>query len=63
LSLIYKKLKFPKNLKKAMKDVEGDKVPFTATSLAGDVALAQRAILVENVYNAEELTNIHPRLQ
>jgi len=63
LSLIYKKLKFPKNLKKAMKDVEGDKVPFTATSLAGYVALAQRAILVENVYNAEELTNIHPRLQ
>ena len=63
MSLIYKKLKFAKNLKKAMKDVEGDKVPFTATSLAGDVALAQRAILVENVYNAEELTNIHPRLQ
>ncbi len=103
LSQIYKKLKFAKNLKKAMKDVEGDmlallrcklftiyqsvdngkeivatykggigsdegndiviKVPFTPTSLAGYVALAQRAILVDNVYNAEELTNIHPRLQ
>jgi type II secretory ATPase GspE/PulE/Tfp pilus assembly ATPase PilB-like protein len=103
LSQIYKKLKFAKNLKKAMKEVEGDlltllgcklftifqsvdngkeivatfkggigsddnpdfviKVPFTATSLAGYVALSQRPILVENVYNAEELTNIHPRLQ
>ncbi|MES2605017.1 MAG: hypothetical protein V4603_08770, partial [Pseudomonadota bacterium] len=103
LSLIYKKLKFAKNLKKAMKDVEGEmlallgcklftiyqsvdngkeiqasykggigsdegndiviKVPFSPTSLAGYVALAQRPILVENVYNAEELTNIHPRLQ
>ena len=87
LSQIYKKLKFAKNLKKAMKDVEGEmlallkcklftiyqsvdngkeivatykggigsdegndiviKVPFTPTSLAGYVALAQRAILVE----------------
>ncbi len=103
LSQIYKKLKFAKNLKKAMKEVEGDllallgcklftifqsvdngkeivatfkggigsdenpdfviKVPFTATSLAGYVALSQRPILVENLYNAEELTNIHPRLQ
>lgn len=103
LSQIYKKLKFAKNLRKAMKEVEGDllsllgcklftifqsvdngkeivatfkggigsddnpdfviKVPFTATSLAGYVALSQRPILVENVYNAEELTNIHPRLQ
>ena len=103
LSQIYKKLKFAKNLKKAMKEVEGDllallgcklftifqsvdngkeivatfkggigsdenpdfviKVPFTATSLAGYVALSQRPILVENVYNSEELTNIHPRLQ
>ena len=103
LSLIYKKLKFAKNLKKAMKDVEGEmlsllgcklftiyqsvdngkeiqasykggigsdenpdfviKVPFTPTSLAGYVALSQRPILVENVYNAEELTGIHPRLQ
>ncbi|HEY0961780.1 MAG TPA: GspE/PulE family protein [Pseudomonadales bacterium] len=103
LSQIYKKLKFAKNLKKAMKEVEGDllsllgcklftifqsvdngkeivatfkggigsdenpdfviKVPFTATSLAGYVALSQRPILVENVYDADELTNIHPRLQ
>lgn len=103
LSQIYKKLKFAKNLKKAMKEVESDllallgcklftifqsvdngreivatfkggigsdenpdfviKVPFTATSLAGYVALSQRPILVENVYDADELTNIHPRLQ
>jgi len=103
LSQIYKKLKFAKNLKKAMKDVEGEllgllrcklftiyqsvdngkeieatykggigsnensdiviRVPFSATSLAGYVALGQRPILVENVYNAEELTAIHPRLQ
>ncbi|MGV3593559.1 MAG: GspE/PulE family protein, partial [Gammaproteobacteria bacterium] len=103
LSQIYKKLKFAKNLKKAMKEVESDllallgcklftifqsvdngkeivatfkggigsdedpdfviKVPFTATSLAGYVALSQRPILVANVYDADELTNIHPRLQ
>jgi type II secretory ATPase GspE/PulE/Tfp pilus assembly ATPase PilB-like protein len=103
LSQIYKKLKFAKNLKKAMKEVEAEmlamlgcklftiyqsvdngkeiiasfkggigsdedtdfviRVPFSPTSLAGYVALSQRPILVENVYNAEELTNIHPRLQ
>lgn len=103
LSQIYKKLKFAKNLKKAMKEVEGEmlgmlgcklftiyqsvdngkeivasfkggigsdedtgfviRVPFSPTSLAGYVALSQRPILVENVYNSEELTNIHPRLQ
>ena len=103
LSQIYKKLKFAKNLKKAMKEVETEmlgmlgckmftiyqsvdngkeiiasfkggigsdedtdfviRVPFSPTSLAGFVALSQRPILVENVYNAEELTNIHPRLQ
>jgi type II secretory ATPase GspE/PulE/Tfp pilus assembly ATPase PilB-like protein len=103
LSQIYKKLRFAKNLKKAMKEVEGElltllrcklftifqsvdngkeivatfkggigsdddpdfviKVPFTATSLAGYVALSQRPILVENVYDADELVNIHPRLQ
>jgi len=103
LSQIYKKLKFAKNLKKAMKEVEGElltllrcklftiyqsvdngkeieatykggigsnenndiviRVPLSATSLAGYVALGQRPILVENVYDVEELTNIHPRLQ
>ena len=103
LGLIYKKLKFAKNLKKAMKEVEGEmlgmlgckmftiyqsvdngkeiiasfrggigsdentdcviRVPFSATSLAGYVALSQCPILVENVYNAEALTNIHPSLQ
>ena len=103
LSQIYKKLKFSKNLKKAMKDVEQDmltmlgcklftiyqsvdngkeivasykggigsdqnndiviKVPFSATSLAGYVALSQRPILVENVYDAEQLSNIHPQLK
>ncbi len=103
LALISKKLKFAKNLKKAMKEVEAEilallkcklftiyqsvdngkeieatfkggigsdessnsviRVPFGTTSLSGFVALGQRPLLVENVYNAEELVNIHPRLQ
>ncbi len=104
LASLYKQLKFAKNLKKAMKEVEGTilelmgaklftiyqsdkngreivasfkgdirphegdddieiRVPFTPTSLAGYVALSQRPILVEDVYNAEKLTEIHARLQ
>ena len=104
LAGLYKQLKFSKNLKKAMKEVQGDilelmgckmftifqsvdngkeivasfkgdirkhdddddieiRVPFTPTSLAGYVALSQRAILVEDVYDAEKLTEIHARLQ
>ena len=104
LAGLYKELKFSKNLKKAMKEVEssilelmgckmftifqsvdngkeivasfmGDtrpheeddsieiRVPFTPTSLAGYVALSQRALLVEDVYDAEKLTEIHGRLQ
>jgi type II secretory ATPase GspE/PulE/Tfp pilus assembly ATPase PilB-like protein len=39
------------------------RVPLSPTSLAGYVALSQRPILVENVYDAAELANIHPRLQ
>jgi GAF domain-containing protein len=39
------------------------KAPFSPTSLAGYVALSQRPILVNDVYNKEELTSIHPRLQ
>lgn len=39
------------------------RVPFTATSLAGYVALSQRPILVPDVYNSEALEDIHPRLQ
>lgn len=47
---------------------EGDndieiRVPFTPTSLAGYVALSQLPLLVEDVYDAEKLTDIHPRLQ
>lgn len=102
LAEIHKKLKFSKNLKKAMKEVETDmlsllncklftiyqsidngkeieatykggigsndsdiviRVPFSATSLAGYAALAQQPILVDDVYNSQALTNIHPRLR
>jgi len=104
LAGLYKQLKFSKNLKKAMKEVEGSilelmgckmftifqsvdngkeivasfmgdtrphddserieiRVPFTPTSLAGYVALSQRSLLVEDVYDAETLTEIHGRLQ
>ncbi len=104
LASLYKQLKFAKNLKKAMKEVEGTilelmgaklftiyqsdkngreivasfkgdirphegdddieiRVPFTPTSLAGYVALSQRPILVEDVYDAEKLSEIHARLQ
>ena len=47
---------------------EGDndieiRVPFTPTSLAGYVALSQHPLLVEDVYDAEKLTDIHARLQ
>ena len=105
LAALFKQLKFSKNLKKAMKEVEvtildlmrckmftifqsfgngkeilasfkGDirpkdpnekdveiRVPFTPTSLAGYVALSQRPILVEDVYDADKLTEIHARLK
>ncbi|MDA0688297.1 MAG: GspE/PulE family protein [Proteobacteria bacterium] len=39
------------------------RVPFSTTSLAGYVALSQRALVIKNVKNSEELTDIHPRLQ
>ena len=39
------------------------RVPFSTTSLAGYVALSQRALVIRNVKNSEELTDIHPRLQ
>lgn len=38
------------------------RVPFSPTSLAGYVALSQRALVIKNVLNSEELTDIHPRL-
>ena len=105
LAALYKQLKFSKNLKKAMKEVEGTilelvgckmftifqsvdngkeivasfkgdtrpkdpnekdieiRVPFTPTSLAGYVALSQRPLLVEDVYDAEKLAEIHARLK
>ena len=105
LAALFKQLKFSKNLKKAMKEVEvtildlmrckmftifqsfgngkeilasfkGDirpkdpnekeveiRVPFTPTSLAGYVALSQRPILVEDVYDADKLAEIHARLK
>jgi len=39
------------------------RVPFSPTSLAGYVALSQRPILVKDVYDAQALEDIHPRLQ
>lgn len=39
------------------------RVPFTATSLVGYVALSQRPILVKDVYDSAALKDIHPRLQ
>lgn len=39
------------------------RVPFSPTSLAGYVALSQRSLIVKNVLNGQELTDIHPRLQ
>lgn len=39
------------------------RVPFSTTSLAGYVALSQRAIVLKNVCDSDELVDIHPRLQ
>lgn len=39
------------------------RVPFSTTSLAGYVALSQRTLVIKNVKDSEELTDIHPRLQ
>jgi len=39
------------------------RVPFSPTSLAGYVALSQRALVIKDVTNSQELTDIHPRLQ
>lgn len=39
------------------------RVPFSTTSLAGYVALSQRALIIKNVKDSEELLDIHPRLQ
>ncbi|PCJ27955.1 MAG: general secretion pathway protein GspE [SAR86 cluster bacterium] len=39
------------------------RVPFSPTSLAGYVALSQRALVIRNVLNSDELIDIHPRLQ
>ncbi len=39
------------------------RVPFSPTSLAGYVALSQRALVIKNVLDSNELIDIHPRLQ
>lgn len=39
------------------------KVPLGTTSLAGYVALSHRPLLIKDVNDSRELTNIHPRLQ
>ena len=38
-------------------------VPFSTTSLAGYVALSQKPLVIRNVKDSQELTDIHPRLQ
>lgn len=38
-------------------------VPLGPTSIAGYVALSHRPVLIRNVYDQEELTDIHPRLR
>ncbi len=39
------------------------RVPFSPTSLAGYVALSQRALVIRNVLDQQELLDIHPRLR
>ena len=39
------------------------RVPFSTTSLAGYVALSQKPLVIRNVKDSQELTDIHPRLQ
>lgn len=39
------------------------RVPFSPTSLAGYVALSQRALVIRNVLDQQELLDIHPRLK
>ena len=39
------------------------RVPFSPTSLAGYVALSQRALVIRNVLDHKELLDIHPRLK
>ncbi|MDP6537134.1 MAG: GAF domain-containing protein [Gammaproteobacteria bacterium] len=39
------------------------RVPFSTTSLSGYVALSQRSLVIKNVMDSQELTDIHPRLQ
>ncbi len=38
-------------------------MPFSPTSLAGYVALSQRALVIRNVLDQQELLDIHPRLR
>ena len=39
------------------------RTPFSPTSLAGYVASSQRALIVKDVNNQKELSNIHPKLK
>jgi GAF domain-containing protein len=39
------------------------RVPFSTTSLAGYVAQSQKPLVIRNVKDSQELTDIHPRLQ
>ncbi|MBL4821454.1 MAG: GspE/PulE family protein [Gammaproteobacteria bacterium] len=44
-------------------ELEEIRVPFSSTSLAGYVACSQRALVIKDVNDARELTDIHPKLK
>jgi type II secretory ATPase GspE/PulE/Tfp pilus assembly ATPase PilB-like protein len=44
-------------------DVREIRVPLSTTSIAGYVALSQRAVRINDVYDADELKAIHPNLR
>ena len=39
------------------------RVPLSPTSIAGFVALSQRSVIINNVYDRQELVKIHPQLR
>ncbi len=43
-------------------DVGIIRVPLSPSSIAGYVAMSQQSVLIDDVYDAEQLTAIHPRL-
>ena len=47
---------------KSSGDEQEIRVPFSPTSIAGFAALSQRPLLIKNLYDDEELQQIHPKL-